>query len=174
MPRQGEFAGEFVAGEPAGFDLAAGRQYAEGDREVEAARILRQVGRRQVDRDALVGREVEAGVLDRAADPLARLLDLDVGQSDQRETRQSVRQMHLDRDFGRFEAQQGAALHQTQTHVAPFHQDGACHLLFLIVTKCVGDSTLPPREDALWHAPCFEKDSYPLFQNTRSPLDDAP
>jgi hypothetical protein len=71
LPRQGEFAGEFMAGEPPGLDLAAGRQDAEGDREVEAAGILRQVGRRQVDRDALVGGEVESGVLDRAPDPLA-------------------------------------------------------------------------------------------------------
>jgi hypothetical protein len=42
-----------------GVDLAAGRQDAQRDRQVEAARILGQVGRRQVDGDALVVRELQ-------------------------------------------------------------------------------------------------------------------
>jgi hypothetical protein len=33
--------------------------------------------------------------------------------------------MHFDSDCGRIQAEQGAALHQRQTHSSPFHQSGA-------------------------------------------------
>ena len=45
--------------EPGRVDLAAGREDAQRDRQVEAAGLLGQVGRRQVDGDALVVRELE-------------------------------------------------------------------------------------------------------------------
>jgi len=107
-----------MPGQPAGVELSARGQDAKRDRQVEAARVLGQVGRRQVDRDALVAREFEAGILDRRAHPLARFLDLGVGQPDQREAGQAVGQMHLDLHRSRLQPQQGAALHQSKTHLA--------------------------------------------------------
>ena len=89
---------------------ARGGQDAERDRQVEAARFLRQVGRREVDRDALVVRELEAAGQQRGAHPLARLLDLGVGEADQGEARQAVGEMHLDGDRGRVEAVERAAV----------------------------------------------------------------
>ncbi|MNX98034.1 hypothetical protein D3C86_1304200 [compost metagenome] len=123
--RQRQLAGELVAGEAGVLDLPAGREDAQRDGQVEAARVLRQIGRGEVDDDLLVGRKFEPGVLDRRAHAFARLLDLGLGQPDQREARQAVRQMHLDRDGGGLQAEQGAALHQRQTHFSPSPQVGA-------------------------------------------------
>ena len=106
--------------EPGGVDLAGGGEDAERDRQVEAARLLRQVGRREADRDALVVRELEAARLQRRADALARLLDLGVGEADEREARQAVGEMHLDRHRGRFEAAQGAAVDDGEGHAGRF------------------------------------------------------
>ena len=90
-------------------ELPVGGQDAERDRQVEAAGLLGQVGRRQVDRDALVVREREAAVGQRGAHTLARLLDLGVGQTDQREARQAVGQVHFDLHGGRVQAIERAA-----------------------------------------------------------------
>ncbi len=97
---QRELAGELEALEPREVELAGGGQDAERDRQVEAPRLLRQVGRREADGDALVVRELEAAGLQRRAHPFARFLDLGVGQADEREARQAVGQMHLDRHRG--------------------------------------------------------------------------
>ena len=59
-----------------------------------------QVGRCEADRHALVVREFEPARLQGGADPLARLLDFGVGQTDQREARQAVGEMHFDRHGG--------------------------------------------------------------------------
>lgn len=48
--------------------------------------------------DALVVGKLQPPVLDRRAHALARFLDLHVGQADEREARQTVREMHLDGD----------------------------------------------------------------------------
>jgi hypothetical protein len=111
VARQREFAGKFIAFQLAGVDLAAGRQDAQRDRQVEAAGVLGKVGRREVDGDSFVGREVQPGVLDGGAHAFAGLLDLGFGQPDQRETGQAVGQMHLDADGPRLQPQQGAAVH---------------------------------------------------------------
>jgi hypothetical protein len=71
-----------VAREPCGVDLPAGRQDAQGDRQVEAARILRQVRRSQIHRDPLVVREFETRVLDGRSHALARLPDFHIDQAD--------------------------------------------------------------------------------------------
>ena len=105
-----------MAGQACWVQLATGRQNAQGHRQVEAARIFRQIGRCQVDGDALVIGELETRVLNGAAHPLARLLHLDIGQADQREAGQPIGQMHLDRDGRGFQAQQGPTLHQSKTH----------------------------------------------------------
>lgn len=141
LPRKREFAGELVSGEPGRLDLPAGRQDAQGDRQVEASGVLRQVCRGQVHRDPFVVRKFETGVLDGGSHAFAGFLDFHIGKSDQREAGQTIRQMHLNRDTGRFEAQQGAALHQRQTHSSPYPQDGAPISCF-IVTTCILDRYL--------------------------------
>jgi len=92
-----DLAGELEGVEPGRVDLAGGGEDAEGDRQVEATRFLGQVGRCEADRHALVVREFEAARLQGGADPLARLLDLGVGQADEREARQAVGEVHFDR-----------------------------------------------------------------------------
>ncbi len=62
-------------------------QQAERDRQVEMAALLGEIGRREVDRDAL-GRQAEAHRAERAPDPLARFGDRLVGQPDHGERRQ--------------------------------------------------------------------------------------
>ena len=63
-------------------NLARGGEDAERDRQVEAARLLRQVGGREVDGD-LARRELELRVLQRGAHAVARLAHLGVGQADE-------------------------------------------------------------------------------------------
>ena len=125
LARQGQLAGEFVARESRRIDLTARRQDAHRNRQIEAPRVLGQVGWRQVDRDPLVVRKLQARVLQRRAHPLAGFLDLHVGQSDQREAGQSIGQMHLDGDTGGVQAEERATLHQRQTHFAPYPQNSA-------------------------------------------------
>ena len=71
----------------AGPDLLRAEQDPDRDREVERRAGLAQVRRREVDRDP-PRRVDEAGVADRAADPLAGLLERGVGQADDREAGQ--------------------------------------------------------------------------------------
>jgi hypothetical protein len=61
--------------------LLGGGEDAERDWQIEPPRLLGQVGRRQVDGDALRG-EFEAAVLDGGADAVLGFLDLGVGQAD--------------------------------------------------------------------------------------------
>ncbi len=90
-----ELAGKFVAGQRGAVDLAAGGQNAERNRQIEAPRLFGQIGRRQVDCDALVVRPIEPGVQNGRAHPLARLLHLGIGQPHQRQAGQAVGQMHF-------------------------------------------------------------------------------
>jgi len=111
-----KLAGELVRGQPLGVDLSGGGEDAEGDRQVEAARFLRQVGRREVDRHALVVRKLEPARLQGGADALARLLHFGLGEADQCEARQAVGQMDFDRDLGRLEPAQGPAVNGGEAH----------------------------------------------------------
>ena len=108
---QRQLAGKFITRQLAAINLPAGRQDAQRNRQVKAARILGQIGRRQVHGDALVARELQPGILDRRAHPLARFLDLGIGQPDQRETGQAVGQMHFDANRMRLQTQQRTAMH---------------------------------------------------------------
>ena len=65
------------------------------------------------------GRQKGHTELYRGADTLARLLDLGVGETDQREARQPVGQLHLDLDLGCVEPVERAAAHHGQRHVLP-------------------------------------------------------
>ncbi len=113
---QRQLAGEFVAGQPRRLDLAAGGQDAQRDRQVEAARFLRQVGRRQVDRDALVVRKGEAALRERGAHPLARFLHFGLGQPHQREAGQAVGQVHFDGDRLRLQRIERTAVDDGEGH----------------------------------------------------------
>ena len=116
LARQRQFAREFPARQPRAVNLPAGRQNAQCDGQVEPARILGQIGGRQVDGDALVVRERQAAVEQRRAHAFARLFHLHIGQADQGEAGQAVGQMHFNGDGWRGKAQQGAALYLTQSH----------------------------------------------------------
>ena len=105
-----------MASQLRGIDLAAGGQDAQCNGQIEAPGILGKVGRCQVHGDALVVRELQPGVLQGRAHPLARFLDLHIGQAHQREAGQAVGQVHLDRDRGGLKSKQGAALHQRKAH----------------------------------------------------------
>jgi hypothetical protein len=63
---------------------------------VEAARLLGQVGWREIDGDALVVGKRKAALQERGAHPFACFLDFGIGQAHQREAGQAVGQMHLD------------------------------------------------------------------------------
>jgi hypothetical protein len=114
---QRQLAGKLECGQRRRIELPAGRQDAQRDRQVEAARFLRQVGRRQVDGDAFVARELQPAVLQRGAHPFARFLHFGVGQPDQRDARQAVGQMHFDGDFRRIKRVKRAAVDDGKRHV---------------------------------------------------------
>ena len=92
--------------ERAGGDLAARRQDAGGDREVEPGPRLAQVRGREVDGEASRG-ELEARVEDRRVDALARLTDGAVAEPDDREVRQAGADVDLDGDEPRVESRDG-------------------------------------------------------------------
>jgi hypothetical protein len=72
----------------------ARRQYPEGNRQVERGACLADVGRRQVDRDA-VFREFKPGISNRAADAIATFTDGGIRKADHREARKSERNVHF-------------------------------------------------------------------------------
>ena len=111
-----ELARELECRQPSGIDLPARREDAERNWQVEAAGFFRQVGGREVDGDALVRGKLKPAVLDCGAHPLARFLDFGIGQADQREARQAVGQMHFDRDLGRRERVECAAVDDGEGH----------------------------------------------------------
>ena len=125
---QTQLAGKFIALQRRRVDLSVGGQDAQRDRQVEAPRILRQLGRRQVDGDALVGREGQAALQQRRAHALTRFLDLRVGQANEREAGQAVGQMHFHLHRWRGHAIQSAAHHHGQSHVTPLRELDACTL----------------------------------------------
>ncbi len=99
---------ELVAVQLLGRDLPGRGQDAERNRQIEAARFLGQVGRRQVDGDA-ARRHVEADVLQGGADPVFCLAHLGIGEADDREPGETVGQVDFDADGGGFHAGEGAA-----------------------------------------------------------------
>ena len=128
--RQRQLASKFVLVECARRNLAGRRQDAERDRQVEASRLLRQVGWCEIDGDA-PGREVEAAGQQCRTHALARFPHLGVGQTHQGEGRQAVRQMDLDRHLRRIHAGQAAGTNDGDRHgVGSSAGDsiGACHV----------------------------------------------
>lgn len=81
--RERQLARELAAVERAGRKLAARGENAERDRQIEAAGLLRQIGRREVDGDAPHGK-LEPAVLQRGAHALAAFAHFEIGQPDDR------------------------------------------------------------------------------------------
>ena len=140
---------------PRGVDHAGGGQDADGDGQVETAGFLGQVGRRQVDRDALVVREAEAAVLQRGAHAFTRLLDLGVGQPHQREAGQAVGQLHFHVHRQRGHAVQRAAHDNRQAHLFPPGTDPMPVRLDVTAPSTCTTLNIPPAVHAatpIWYA----------------------
>ena len=114
---QAQFTGKFMARQFGRVNQPVGRQQPQGNRQVKAATVFGQVSRGQVDGDALVGRKVQAAVLQRRAHALAGFFHFGVGQPHQGEAGQTVGQMHFDAHRWCVQAQQCTALDDGQTHV---------------------------------------------------------
>ncbi len=101
-PIQRQFAQHEVGGEHVAGNGPDRRHDAERDRQVVVAAFLWQVGRRQVDRDAL-GRHGEAGGEQGGADAFARLADRLVPKADDGEDDVAARDLHLHIDGSRLD-----------------------------------------------------------------------
>src|SRR4030095_6646011 len=110
-----ELSREFVRRERGRGNLARRREYADCDRQIEAAGFLRQVGRREIHRDLASGK-LELRILQRRAYALARFLDLGVRKTHQIECRQPAGKMTLDSDRCGLQACEGARVDNRQRH----------------------------------------------------------
>src|SRR3990172_3004200 len=95
---QGQFPDHFVLAEMDRRDLAGSGQDADGNGEVEAAAVLGQVSRRQIDSDPPQG-VFEMSVEDGATNPVFAFLDGGFRHTDDGQARQTSRQM----DFNRYQ-----------------------------------------------------------------------
>ena len=117
---QRQFAGEFATRQPGNVQQALRGEHAQSDGQIEAAGFLGQVGGRQVDRDLLVVGEGEPALRERRPHALAGLLDLGVGQADEREAGQAVGEVDFDLHFGRVQSDERAAVDDGQRHGGVF------------------------------------------------------
>ena len=100
---QREFAEEHIVGDVVGAHLPACGEQADGDGQIKPPALFRQVGRREVDDDALA-RKFKVGIENRAAHAVAAFFDRGLGQPDYGKARQARRQMRLYCDFRRIHA----------------------------------------------------------------------
>jgi hypothetical protein len=112
-----KLAGEFLPLERGQGELAARREDAHRDRQVEAAGVLRQLGGREIHRDA-ARRKFEVRMVERCAHAVARLAHLGVGQANDMERRQPRAEVHLHGHLGRVDAGKRAARHRSNRHEA--------------------------------------------------------
>jgi len=117
FPAERKLADAFELQKLGARNLTGSRQNAERDRKIEAPAFLRQIGRRQIDRDAL-SRKLESRVLNRAAHPVLAFLDRRFRQPDDIQRRQAVRDIDLDHHQRRFDAGAPAAVNDRQSHRA--------------------------------------------------------
>ena len=115
LPRQAEFADEFGVAQGIGRDLAACGEDAQRDRQVEAAAVLGQVGRGQVDGDAPL-RELELRAVDRRAHPVLGFADRGLGQADDGHARQAAGQVDFNRNRGGRDPRTRASMHECECH----------------------------------------------------------
>ncbi len=95
--------------QPVGPDLVGGRQHADGNGQVIRRAFLTQIGRGEVDGDALVAGELQPAVLNGGVDPVAALADGRIRQPDEREVRLAADDIDFDLDRFRLQADDGAA-----------------------------------------------------------------
>ena len=126
------------------FNLPTGSQDAQCNGQVKTTRVFGQVGRRQVNGNALVAWKLKARVLQGRAHPLSGFFDLDIGQPHQCEARQAIGQVHLHGDQGGLKAKQSSALHQRQTHIDSLHQLGAVFVRLFISQAQWGANVIGP------------------------------
>ena len=118
---QPQFADDDIVRERLDIDHGHGAEQRQRDRKIEVRSFLRQIGRRQVDDDAL-GRQREAQRGDRAAHPFAAFRDRLVAQPDDDEVRQAGNELHLHLDAPRLQPEIGHRL-DDRHHVIPLR----CH-----------------------------------------------
>ena len=99
-----------------GINLPAGSEYAQCNWQIKPARILGQVSRCQVNRDALVAGKLQSGVLDGRAHPFPRFFDFSFSQPHQGKAGQTIGQMHFDANRPRIQPQQGATVDNRKAH----------------------------------------------------------
>jgi hypothetical protein len=128
---QRQFARELIPRQLRAIDLPAGREDAQGNGEVEAAGILGQVGRGEIDGNALVGRELQPRVLQRRAHAFAGFFDLDLSETYQGEAGQAIGQVHFNGDRRGLQPHKRATLHQSKTHEVVSPQMGAFYGLLV-------------------------------------------
>ena len=115
---QGELADDGVLFETIDRELAAAGKHAQRDGEIKRGRLFRQVAGGEVDHHAILGPD-EPAVDHRAFDAVSALFDRGVGQPDEdRLGHRGGRDINLDVDRHRFDAQQGEGLQSSQ-HDAP-------------------------------------------------------
>ncbi|MNQ75981.1 hypothetical protein D3C85_907970 [compost metagenome] len=112
---EGQLAQAFDLLQGCSRQLAAGGEDAEGDGQVEAPAILRQIGGGQIEGDAS-WREVEAAVLDGATDSVLALFNGGFRQAHQGQGRQAVGEVRLDRHGRGFDANLRATVDYGQGH----------------------------------------------------------
>ncbi|MND81551.1 hypothetical protein D3C80_733530 [compost metagenome] len=95
--------------------LPAGGEDAQGNGQIEAAAVFRQVRRGQIEGNAACG-EFEAGVEHGAAYPVLAFLDRGFRQANQGQRRQAIGQVCLDRDGRGHHADLGAAVDDGEGH----------------------------------------------------------
>ena len=118
--REGQLPGKLPAVQSLQRNLPAGGQNPQRNRQVKAARILGQVGRGQIDGDALVVGKLQPAVLQSAAHALAGLFHLHIGQPHQTQAGQAIGQMDFHRHRRGGQSQQGTALNTRKGHGPPF------------------------------------------------------
>ncbi len=99
-----------IVGDVPARDETRRRKDAQRDRQVERRSGLADVGRAEVDGDA-VRRELEAGVADRAADAVAALPHAGVRQADHPKAGQAERHVHFDLDRTGLDAEHRGGAH---------------------------------------------------------------
>lgn len=98
---QREFAGIFIFSKFVGRDLPSRGEDAECNGQIEAPAFLGQIGGRKIDSDAACG-EIELAILQRGTYAVFAFFDFGFRQTHDGEIRQTIGDMHLDGDEGRF------------------------------------------------------------------------
>jgi hypothetical protein len=101
-----ELAEQQAFGDFAAFDHSLRRQNTERDRQVEGGAGLPHIGGGEIHGDAM-GRELEAGIADSRSDAVAAFADAGIGKADHREAGESERDVDLNLNEARLDAEDG-------------------------------------------------------------------